>query len=147
VRNSNEQFSVTVDLVVCSLFYLRLQSNHFSGTYPPNYNHSWSFYMQIVFWFLSIAYNEVHLYLFKFVLFWRKNIGARAAYKMLVKSTPDCYSNFSASKLSFFSSPMHAYKQTKYFVELGLRISKKYRQEKMLSLSTRKRLKMQEFFH
>ncbi len=41
-----------LDLVICGLFickfvYLKLQIDHFSGTYPPIYNHSWSFYMQI----------------------------------------------------------------------------------------------------
>jgi hypothetical protein len=61
-----------VDLVLCGLFicefvYLRLQIDHCSGTYPPIYSHSWSFYANslyasLIFWSLSIAYNEVQLY-------------------------------------------------------------------------------------
>jgi hypothetical protein len=55
-------------LFICKFVYLRLQIDHFSVTYPPIYSHSWSFlyanslYASLIFWSLSIAYNEVQLY-------------------------------------------------------------------------------------
>ncbi len=67
---------VQVDLVICGLFifesvYLQLQIDHFSGTYPPIYSHSWSFYMPIHYmraWFfgpyLSHKRGSIVLYVY-----------------------------------------------------------------------------------
>ncbi len=43
---------IKAGLVICGLFicefaYLQLEIGRFSGTYPPIYSHSWTFYMQI----------------------------------------------------------------------------------------------------
>ncbi len=63
-------FTVQVDLVICRLFvcefeYFRLLIYHFSGTYHRIYTYSWSvlYVSLMLFWFLSIAYNKVHLYI------------------------------------------------------------------------------------
>ncbi len=63
-------------LVICDFAYMRSWNGLFSGTYRLIYSHPWSFYMQICymrayfFESLSLAYNEVHLYiLFKYMTF------------------------------------------------------------------------------
>jgi hypothetical protein len=66
--------NVQAALVICGLFicdfaYMWSRNGLFSGTYPLIYSHPWSFCMRIHYMqanfleSLSLAYNEVHLYL------------------------------------------------------------------------------------
>jgi len=73
-RDKWQKIAIQAALVICGLFicdfaYLRSRNGLFSGTYHLIYSNPWSFYMRIrymraYFWspYLSLAYNEVHLY-------------------------------------------------------------------------------------